>query len=81
MARGSVVHKLEIISMGKSAGVILPEDVMARLGAREGDTLCLTEAAGEGYRLTMWNAEFERQMGLAEGIMEKDQEILRRMGK
>ncbi|MCH8490928.1 MAG: hypothetical protein LAT81_13505 [Oceanicaulis sp.] len=75
------MHTLEIIRMGESAGVILPEDVMARLGASEGDTICLSEAGGGGYRLTMWSAEFEGQMAAAEGIMEKDQEILRRMGK
>ncbi|MGY6645952.1 MAG: transcriptional regulator [Salinarimonas sp.] len=75
------MHKLEIISIGESAGVILPEDVMARLGARKGDTICLTEAACGGYRLTMWSAEFERQMRVAEEIMEEDREILRRMGE
>ncbi|HMB10359.1 transcriptional regulator, partial [Saliniramus sp.] len=63
------MHKLKIISTGESAGVILPEDVMARLGARKGDTLCLTESAGGGYRLTKWSAEFERQMGVVEEIM------------
>ena len=56
------MHKLDIIRMGESAGVILPEDIMTRLGARKGDTLCLTEAAGGGYRVTLWSAEFERQM-------------------
>ena len=73
------MHKLEIIRMGESAGVILPEDVMARLGASKGDTLCLTQAAGGGYRVTLWSAEFERQMRVAEEIMEEDREVLRGM--
>jgi len=81
VARGSAMHKLEIISTGESAGVILPEEVMARLGARKGDTLCLTEAAGGGYRLTMWSAAFERQMGVVEEIMEEGREVLRGMGE
>ena len=42
------MHKLEIIRTGESAGAILPEMALARLGARKGDTLCLTEAAGRG---------------------------------
>lgn len=81
VARESTMHKLDIISIGEAAGVILPDTVMTRLGARKGDTLCLTEAAGGGYRLTMRSAEFEGQMTAAEEIIEKDQEILRRMGK
>ncbi|KPQ10101.1 MAG: hypothetical protein HLUCCO17_12550 [Saliniramus fredricksonii] len=75
------MHKLQIISIGEPAGVILPEEVMARLGASEGDTICLTEAGGGGYRLTMWSAEFEGQMRVAEGIMEEDWENLRGMGE
>lgn len=75
------MQKLEVIHMGESAAVILPDAVMARLGARKGDTLCLTQAADGGYRVTLWSAEFERQMAVAEEIIEKDQEILRRMGK
>ena len=71
------MHKLDIISIGEAAGVILPEAVTTRLGARKGDTLCLTEAAGGGYRLTMWSAEFEGQMGVAGEIMEEDREVLR----
>jgi antitoxin component of MazEF toxin-antitoxin module len=73
------MHKLDIISTGEAAGVILPDTVMTRLGARKGDTLCLTEAAGGGYRLTMWSAEFEGQMAVAEDIMEEDREVLRGM--
>lgn len=53
------MHKLQIISIGESAGVILPEEVMARLGASEGDTICLTQAVDGGYRVTLSSAVFE----------------------
>lgn len=79
VARESTMHKLDIISIGEAAGVVLPDTVMTRLGARKGDTLCLTEAAGGGYRLTMWSAEFEGQMKVAEEIMGEDREVLRGM--
>ena len=43
--------KLKITTVGSSAGVVLPKEVLARLRIEKGDTLFLTEAA-DGYRLT-----------------------------
>ncbi|WP_131817751.1 AbrB/MazE/SpoVT family DNA-binding domain-containing protein [Saliniramus fredricksonii] len=53
------MHRLYIISMGEATGMILPDDVMARFGASKGDTLCVIEASGCGYRLTMKSRSLE----------------------
>ena len=71
----------KITTVGASAGVILPKEVMAHLKVKKGDTLYLTEAADGGYRLTPYDPEFERQMALAEDIMHDDREVLRQLAK
>lgn len=72
--------KLKITTVGASAGIILNKEVMARLKVKKGDALYLTEAP-DGYRLTPYNPEFERQMELAENIMHDDREILRALSR
>ena len=54
---------------------------MARLKVKKGDSVYLTEAPDGGYRLTPYNPDFERQMGLAEEIMHEDRDILRALAK
>ena len=53
---------------------------MARLKVQKGDTLFLTEPDG-GFRLTPYSPDFERQMTLAEDIMDDDREVLRQLAK
>lgn len=50
---------------------------MARLKVEKGDKVCLTEAPGGGYRLTLYDPDFERQTTLAEEIMHEDRGVLR----
>lgn len=71
------MHSLKIIGVGASAGVILNKEIMAHLGVRKGRTLYLTEAADGSYRLTTNHPDFERQMALAEDVMNDDREVLR----
>jgi putative addiction module antidote len=72
--------KLKVTTVGASAGIILNKEVMARLKVKKGDWLYLTEAP-DGYRLTPYNPDFERQIGLAEDIMHDDREILKALSR
>jgi putative addiction module antidote len=72
--------KLKVTTVGASAGIILNKEVMARLKVKKGDSLYLTEAP-DGYRLTPYNPDFERQIGLAEDIMHDDREILKALSR
>jgi len=65
----------KVICVGSSAGLLLPEEILARLKVKTGDTLYLTEAP-DGFRLTPHNPEFERQMPLAEDLMAEDRDVL-----
>ena len=72
---------LKVTTVGASSGVILTKEALARLRVKKGDTLFLTEAPDGGYRLTPYDPEFARQMGLAEEIMPDDREVLRALAK
>jgi putative addiction module antidote len=63
-----------------AVGFILPKEVMAKLHLHKGDMVYLTETP-DGYRLTPYNPDFERQMRLAEKIMHEDRELLRQLAK
>lgn len=72
--------KLKLTTVGSSTGLILPKEAMARMNLKKGDVVYLTEAP-DGYRLTPFDPEFERQMGLAERIMREDRDVLRALAK
>jgi len=71
----------KVTTVGSSAGFILTKEAMARLKVAKGDTVYFTEAPDGGYRLTPYNPEFERQLGLAETIMHDDREVLKALAK
>lgn len=72
--------KLRLTSIGNSAGLVLPKEVLARLKLDKGDTVYLTEAP-DGYRLTPYDPEFETQMDAARRIMKKRRAALRQLAK
>ena len=78
--RKNVAVGLKLTRVGNSVGVVLPKDVLARLNLELGDTIYLTESP-DGYRITPYNADFERQFEAARNVMKKDRAILRELAK
>jgi putative addiction module antidote len=72
--------KLKITSIGNSAGVILPKEVLEKLRVEKGDTLYLTETPN-GIELTAHDDEVERQMEIAEKIMRENRNLLRKLAQ
>jgi putative addiction module antidote len=72
--------KLKVTTIGSSAGIILPKEVLARLKVQKGDTLYLTEAP-DGVRLTPYDPAFEEQMSLARKFMRESRDVLRELAK
>lgn len=72
--------KLKITSIGNSAGVILPREVLEKLRVGKGDTLFLTETPN-GVELTAHDDEVERQMEIAEKIMRENRNLLRKLAQ
>ena len=74
------VIKLKITSFGTSAGITLPDALMARLGVGIGDVLKVREAAA-GIELLPCGGELEAQMAAAEEIMAENYELLSKLAK
>jgi putative addiction module antidote len=71
---------LKLTSIGNSVGVILPRDLLARLGVQKGDTLYAVEGP-DGIRLTTSDPEFEAQMEEAKRLMKRWRPVLRELAK
>ena len=72
--------KLKVTTIGNSAGVILPKELLARLRVDKGDELYVLETP-DGIRLTNYDPEFAAQMEVAERIMREDREVLRKLAQ
>lgn len=72
--------KLKVRAVGTSAGVILPKDALAHLGVREGSELYLVETPN-GYEITPYDPEFERQLESARKGMDAYKNTLRELAK
>jgi putative addiction module antidote len=71
---------LKLRPIGNSIGVVLPKEVLQRLKLGAGDTVFLTESP-DGYRLTPYNPEFEKQMAIARDVMKKRRAVLRELAR
>jgi putative addiction module antidote len=72
--------KLKITTIGNSAGVILPKELLARLRVAKGDSLYATELP-DGVKLTPFDPELAAQMEVAERVMREDRNVLRKLAK
>jgi putative addiction module antidote len=70
--------KLKITAIGNSAGIILPRELLTRLRLEKGDELFALETP-DGVRLTTYDPELARQMEVAEEVMRKDRNVLRKL--
>ena len=70
--------KLKITSIGNSAGIILPKELLARLRVDKGDSLYVSELP-DGVKLMPFDPEFAAQMAVAEEIMREDRDLLRQL--
>lgn len=72
--------KLKITTIGNSAGVILPKELLARLRLEKGDELYALETPG-GIKLTTYDPQLAAQMEVAEKIMREDRQVLHKLAQ
>ncbi|HET7161873.1 MAG TPA: AbrB/MazE/SpoVT family DNA-binding domain-containing protein [Rhodanobacteraceae bacterium] len=72
--------KLKITTIGNSAGVILPKELLARLRVDKGDELYALETP-DGIKLTIYDPVLAKQMEVAEKVMRKDRHVLRKLAQ
>lgn len=70
--------KLRITTIGNSAGVILPKELLARLRVGKGDDLYVLETH-DGLRLTVYDQELAAQMEVAEQVVRDDRAVLHKL--
>jgi len=75
-----MTKKLKITTVGNSAGIVLPREILERLRVEKGDSLFVTETPN-GIELTPFDEEFAETMAAAEKIMREDRDVLRRLAE
>lgn len=72
--------KLKITSIGNSAGIILPKEILARLRLEKGDELYVLETP-DGIRLTTFDPTLAEQMEVADRVMRKRRALLHKLAQ
>ncbi|TWU23533.1 hypothetical protein [Bythopirellula polymerisocia] len=70
----------EVIAINDSLGIILSQEILDKLQVGAGDSVHILEIP-DGMRLVPYDAEFERQFKLAERVMEKRSDVLRKLAE
>ena len=71
---------LKLTQIGDSVGVILPEEILARLKLEKGDTVFATEAAN-GVLLTPHDPALEEQLQLGREFMREFHDTFQELAK
>jgi putative addiction module antidote len=72
--------ELKITQIGNSLGVILPKSLLADMNLGKGDRLTM-DRRGDGWYMTPADAGYDAQMEVANIIMKKRRELLKRLAK
>jgi putative addiction module antidote len=70
--------KIKITAVGNSAGIVLPKELLARLRLEKGDELFVTELP-DGVKLTPFDPALAGEMELAERVMRRRKNLLRKL--
>jgi putative addiction module antidote len=76
----SAMTTVKVTTVGNSAGIVLPREVLDRLRVDKGDTLYVVETSN-GVELTAYNPEFAAQIEAAERVMREDRDVLRKLAE
>jgi putative addiction module antidote len=74
------MQALKLMQVGNSVGVILPRELLAKLGVGKGNTIYAIDQP-DGVRLTVADPDFAAQMAVARRIMKERREVLRELAK
>lgn len=72
--------KVKVTPIGNSMGIVLPKEALKKLKIGKGETLYLVDSP-EGFMLTPYQQNFEKQMEVAEKVMKKYRNALHELAK
>ncbi|MEO7148411.1 MAG: AbrB/MazE/SpoVT family DNA-binding domain-containing protein [Rhodanobacteraceae bacterium] len=72
--------KLKVTTIGNSAGIILPKELLTRLRLEKGDELFALETP-DGIKLTTYDPKLAKQMEVAEKVMRDDRQVLHKLAQ
>jgi putative addiction module antidote len=72
--------KVKVTTVGSSAGVVLPKEVLAKLRVRKGDILYLSETP-DGIELSPYDPDFDQEVEAARAVMRRYRNALRKLAR
>ena len=75
-----MTRKLKLTAIGNSTGVVLPKEILDRLHVGRGDELSVVETP-DGIVLTPYDPELAEQMEVAERIMRRRRNLLKKLAE
>jgi putative addiction module antidote len=73
--------KLEIKKIGNSTGIILPKELLAQVGLKQGDTVTATLLPEGALKLTQADDTFDKGLEIARKAMKTYRATLRQLAK
>ena len=61
--------KLELKKIGNSTGIILPKELLARLGLEQGDAVHVTEGPDRSVKLSVYDPHHDKVMEIGQDVM------------
>lgn len=71
---------VKLTTVGSSAGIVIPKDVMERMHLAKGDTLYLTETP-DGLHLTPYRADFAEAIDAGRRVMRRYRNTLKKLAE
>ena len=71
---------VKVTTVGSSAGIVLPREILNRLHVEKGDTVYLTESP-DGIRITPYDAAFAKKIDMLEQVMRDNRDVLRKLAE
>jgi putative addiction module antidote len=75
-----MVDTIKLVEFSGSIGIILPQELLDKLGVGEGDVLRVAETPN-GIELTPDNSAFAKQFADAEQVMRADRDVLKKLSE
>ena len=69
---------VKVTTVGNSVGIVLPKEMLTRLNIQKGDVLYVTETP-DGVQLTPYRADFDQTMKVAQDVMRRYRDTLKKL--